>query len=577
MSNGTAARRSRRIFAAAAASFLAFAAGASAQARFERASVDSTGVEANKPSPVNGAAFSSDGRFVAFDSTASNLAPWDLNNASDVFVHDRSSGATVLISTALTGLAGNSSSNFGGISADGRFVVFDSAAGDLVRYDSNQLTDVFLCDRDPDGNGIFDEGNDVVTRVSVDSAGNQANGSSYMSAISADGTKVAFASDARNLVASDTNSATDVFLHDVATGTTELISLSSAGVQGNQFSGEPTLSSDGALVCFASDATNLVPKDTNSTQDVFLRDRGAGTTRRMSVKSNGGEANNGSYDPTMSSDGARIAFWSGASNLVAGDTNNASDVFLHDVASGATTCVDVNSSGAPAKLGAQRSILSSSGDFLVFYSASTDLAGIETNNTIDAFEADLTAGTLRKVSVHPSGQEGDNGSWPYAVSDDGSLVAFYAAGFDLIGSDANNVQDLLVRDYAVPDIFASRSSYGAGLAGTLGIPTLDASADPVMGTTITIDIGNSQGVYAVGFLLVGVAPSSLPSHGGTMLVDPLLTLPLLVAPTGTSLSGGIPLEDADVGVSIYLQALEIDPGAVLGVSFTAGLQLTLGQ
>jgi hypothetical protein len=560
-----------------AASWIAVAGGAFAQSRFERISVDSTGLEANRPSPVNGAAFSSDGRFVAFDSTASNLAPWDLNNASDVFVHDRSSGATVLISTALTGLAGNGSSNFGGISADGRFVVFDSSAGDLVKYDSNQLTDVFVCDRDPDGNGIFDEANDVVTRVSVDSAGNQANGSSYESAISADGTKVAFASDARNLVASDTNSATDVFLHDLGTGSTQLISLSTAGVQGNQFSGEATLSSDGALVCFASDATNLVPNDTNSTQDVFLRDLGAGTTRRMSVRSNGAQANNTSFEPTMSSDGTRVAFWSGASNLVAGDTNNANDVFLHDVASGATTCVDVTSSGAPASLGAQRSILSSSGDFLVFYSSSTDLAGIETNQTVDAFEADLSAGTLRKVSIHPSGQEGDNGSWPFAVSDDGSLVAFYASGFDLIGSDANNVQDLLVRDYAVPDVFASKSGYGSGLAGTVGIPSLDASADPVMGTTISIDVGNSLGFYEVGFVLIGLQQISVATRGGTLLVDPLLIEPILIPPAGASLNGAIPVEDVNVGVDVFVQVLEVDPGAVQGVAFTPGLQLTLGQ
>jgi Tol biopolymer transport system component len=557
---------------------LAAAGPAAAQSRFERESVASDGTEGNQQSPYRTVAFSADGRWIAFDSPASNLAPWDQNNTIDVFVHDRTSGATLLVSVALTGLSGDSNSELGGMSADGRFITFLSYADNLVKYDTNHYGDVFVRDRDPDGNGVFDEGNETTTRVNVAGDGSQANNFSYLPAISADGTTIAYASDATDLVAGDANGASDVFVYDVATGTTAIASLNNSGVQGNSSSYQPHLSGDGQLVCFVSSSTNLVKKDLNQRSDVFVRDRAAGATERESVRTDLGESNGDVYDVSFSDDGRFVAFSSYATNLVDGDTNNDMDVFLRDRAAATTIRVDVTPQGTQADHGAYAPFLAPSGSSLIFGSAATDIAGTETNHTGDVFQTDLATFVTRKVSTHPSGIEGANGSYGYAVSNDGQLVALVAYGFDLIGSDANSVLDLLVRDYAVGDPIAAWENYGAGWPGALGVPGLVPSANPVMGTTIDLELGNSTATFTVGILVVGAQRASLVTNrDGTLLVAPTLYEPLLIHPGGTALTATVPLDDQFGGLEIDLQLLDVDAAASRGASFSEGLALTLGQ
>src|SRR5437867_824550 len=167
-------------------------------------------------------------------------------------------------------------------------------------------------------------------RVSVDSAGTQGNSFSLDPSISADGRFVAFSSLATNLVPGDTNGAFDVFVHDRLTGTTERVSVDSAGTQGHGNSSEPSISADGRFVAFSSVATNRVPGDTNAAFDVFVHDRLTGTTERVSVASAGTQGNGSSLDPSISADGRFVAFSSVATNLVPGDTNGKEDVFVHD-------------------------------------------------------------------------------------------------------------------------------------------------------------------------------------------------------------------------------------------------------
>src|SRR5947209_1614213 len=248
----------------------------------------------------------------------------------------RSAGAqtTVRVSVASDGTEGNDVSLGSALSADGRFVAFDSAATDLVAGDTNGVSDVFVHDRQTG----------TTERVSVASDGAQGNGSSglvtfaFPPALSADGRFVAFVSFATNLVASDTNGATDVFVHDRQTGTTERVSVASDGTEGNAASAGATLSADGRFVAFHSAATNLVAGDTNGTNDVFVHDRQTGTTERVSV-------NGFSAGPALSADGRFVAFHSTATNLVAGDTNGATDVFVHDRQTGTTERVSVASDG----------------------------------------------------------------------------------------------------------------------------------------------------------------------------------------------------------------------------------------
>src|SRR5437867_1684115 len=167
-------------------------------------------------------------------------------------------------------------------------------------------------------------------RVAVDSAGAQGNSGSFVPSLSATGRWVAFASGATNLVAGDTNAATDIFVHDRKTGQTVRVAVDSAGSQGNDSSFDPSISANGRWVAFDSLATNLVAGDTNAATDIFAHDRKTGETVRVSVDSAGIEGNGDSSDPSLSATGRWVAFQSFATNLVAGDTNEASDVFVHD-------------------------------------------------------------------------------------------------------------------------------------------------------------------------------------------------------------------------------------------------------
>ena len=300
-----------------------------------RASVDSAGTEGNNSSYDCG--ISSDGRFVAYWSDASNLVAGDTNNSEDVFVFDRATGSTERVSVDSSGnqvSAGGFVLSTQPLSGDGRFVTFTSQAA-FDPGDTNGKRDIFVRDR------VLG----TTTRVSVDSAGNQGDGDSDRGALSQDGGIVVFESASDNLVAGDTNGVSDLFVRDLVNGTTERVSVDSSGIESDAWCTGPSISADGNLVAFCGAATNLVPGDTNLDWDVFVRDRAAGTTERVSVDSSGAQADQGSLYPAISADGRFVAFSSFATNLVAGDYNNYPDIFVHDRATGATTRVSVSSSG----------------------------------------------------------------------------------------------------------------------------------------------------------------------------------------------------------------------------------------
>jgi hypothetical protein len=544
-----------------------------------RASVDAAGVEGSDWSGVSwlgdAPALSADRRWVAFESLAKDLVPGDTNGSIDVFVKDLATGAIARVSVDSAGVEGDLDSTYPSLSGDGRFVAFMSMSSNLVAGDTNNTYDVFLHDRDPDGNGIFDEGNGVTTRVSVRSNGAEANNASRFPMVSADGSTVVFSSNATNLVASDTNGASDVFAHDLLAAKTRRVSVDSAGNQANDASYYAAVSADGQCVAFASYATNLVAGDSNGNTDIFVRDRSAGTTTRASVDSSGAQANSSSSDPGISADGNVVSFTSNATNLVAGDTNAVSDVFVHDRASGATERVSIDSAGTEAG-GVSVSCLlgpSADGRFVAFYSSADNLVSGDTNATWDVFVRDRKSATTTRVSVDSSGSEGDGGSVMPSISADGELVAFASTATDLVANDTNAQSDVFVRNRGV----AIASSYGAGWPGTLGTPTLVASGDPVLGANLTVTISNSLGANTPGLVLIGLAEASVVTgKGGTLLVAPLLFTPVLVHAAGESLSGPLPNNPALCGVAVDLQAIELDAGASKGMSFTAGLELLLG-
>ena len=243
-------------------------------------------------------------------------------------------GTTERVSVASDGTQADNISGRRGAptsSADGRLVAFDSLASNLVPGDANGFDDVFVRDR----------ATGTTQRVSVASDGTQGNNISSSPAISGDGRFVAFVSNASNLVPGDTSGVRDIFVHDRATGTTQRVSVSSSGAQGNGASGgsgatndvatiAPAISADGRFVAFESLASNLVPGDTNGTRDVFVHDLQTATTERVSVGGNKQQANSFSNPESINGDGRFVVFTSFASNLVKGDTNQQIDVFVRD-------------------------------------------------------------------------------------------------------------------------------------------------------------------------------------------------------------------------------------------------------
>jgi Tol biopolymer transport system component len=282
----------------------------------------------------------------------------------------------------------------------------------------------------------------------VGPAGEQADGRSDRPALSADGRYVAFSSSATNLVASDNNSTGDVFVRDRETGTTERVSIAYNGLETDLPSGSPTLSAGGRWVAFDSTATNLVPGDTNGTGDVFVRDRQTGATRRVSVGPGGIEGNGDlGGRGAISATGRFVAFFSEATNLVPGDTNGTFDVFVHDTATGMTRRASVGHGGAQADGFSGSPALSGSGRFVVFDSDATNLVPGDNNGSVDVFVHDLELGKTTGVSVGPGIVDGDDQSRDAAISADGRFVAFGSPATNFVQGDTNGAFDVFVRDF----------------------------------------------------------------------------------------------------------------------------------
>jgi hypothetical protein len=274
----------------------------------------------------------------------------------------------------------------------------------------------------------------TTTRVSVATDGTMANNFSEWASISGDGRFVAFRSRANTLVSGDTNNFDDVFVHDRQAKTTERVSLTAAGFQATGGHSEyPSISGDGRFVAFLSAATNLVPNDTNGVADVFVRDRQAATTIRVSVSSSGVQALTESQPPVISNGGRYVAFASRSGNLVAGDTNGELDVFRHDRQTGTTIRINIGLLGAqPTGGGSVSPAISADGSIVSFISDATNLVANDTNQTLDVFVRDVTTSTTTRVSVGPGGVQANGTSIEASISFDGRFVAFFADATNLV-------------------------------------------------------------------------------------------------------------------------------------------------
>jgi hypothetical protein len=410
-----------------------------AQGTTARVSIDTAGAQANDSSTHP--TISASGRSVAFQSAASNLVVSDFNGVDDVFVRDRETSKTVLVSRSSAGAYGNNHSVDPHVCASGRFVVFASEATNLVIGDSNGAQDVFLHDRDSDQDLVLDEGNGSVVRVSVDSAGIQGNAWSYSPRVSADGRHVAFWSSASNLVPGDTNAKDDVFVRDRPNTSTVRVSVSTSGAEGDDHSSVPFISDDGRYVAFTSSATNLVANDLNNWPDVFVHDRdpdangtydeGNGTTVLASASSGGIQGDGESAWASLSPDGLHIAFWSFSSNLVPGGNAGTPSVFLRDLVAGTTTQVDVALGGAQPDGASRYPSLSSGGEFVAFESATTNLVVSDTNGAQDVLVVNLQF--QRPASYCTAGTS--TSGCAAALSSSGTPSASASSGFVLSATD----------------------------------------------------------------------------------------------------------------------------------------------
>jgi hypothetical protein len=452
----------------------------------EIVSVNPAGLASDRNSDTS--EISADGRFVVFVSHSTDLIVGEVPNPIDdvlgprhVYVRDRQSGVTRRVDVRLDGTPSDEA--FApSISADGHFVAFTSRDPNLVLGDSNGNADVF----------VRDLVTGATTLASLNGNGDQADSGGAAASISGDGRYVAFVSSAANLSPIDRDPQSDVFVRDRSAGTTTLVDVDSAGNAADAGSGpggfRPNISADGRSVVFMSGATNLVSGDTNDVADEFVRGLDSGTTTRVSVASDGTQANGRSdVANAISADGRFVAFGSSGSNLSDEDaTPFARDVFVHDRQTGETTIVDVSSAGVQSDAGAigsERIAISADGRFVAFDSFAGNLVAGDTNGQADVFVRDRLNHVTTRVSVTGAGGETSSLSRNPSISGDGSVVAFDAFDDSLLPTDQNLYPDVYAYTFATDSSAPAITPHVSGPLGSGGWYTGDVSiswtvADP---------------------------------------------------------------------------------------------------
>ena len=461
-----------------------------------------------------------DGSKICFTSFSDELVPGDTNQYDDVFVHDRTDGSVVRASVSSAGVEGNYPSENGSLSADGRFVAFESAANNLVPNDFNISRDIFVRDLVAG----------TTERVSVASNGAEVFGNNSHPSLSRDGRFVAFESTSSELVPEDHNGQPDVFVHDRVAGTTVCVSVNSNGREGHQQSAAGQISADGRFVVFASLADNLVSNDKNGSWDIFVHELQTGQTTRASVSSSGAESIGVSFDPSISADGRVVAFHSAAKTLVPGDTNDQLDCFVHDRLTGVTERVSVNSAGKQGRADSIRPALSADGRYVAFQSLSKDLVSVPTGKNWSVYLHDRQTGLTTLESVSSEGVTGELNSSSAELSADGRYVCFTSAGIGIVPADENGSIDVFARDRlgCTATVATYCTASATSVAGCMASMASSGAPSLAAGAGFTLSSGAIPGA-GLGFLRFGVAGSSalpLGTLGGQLCVDtPSFALP----------------------------------------------------
>lgn len=568
-----------------------------------RVSIDSSGTEANNGSGAT--SLSGDGRYVVFTSYATNLVSGDTNGVNDVFVRDTLMNTTTRVSVDSSGAQANNQSDFPAISADGRYVVFQSLATNLVSDDTTGgLWDVF----------IRDLVNNTTTRASISTGGAESNNSSIKPVISADGRYVAFVSYANNLAA---GCAGGILLRDTVNSATTCASLNSSGqlpAGGYYVAADPAISADGRYVAFSSDATNMGNCGAGTIHDIFVRDTVNNTAVCVSVDAANAGGNGNSDLPVISADGRYVAFQSSANNLVPGDTNGFDDHFVHDrdtdtdgifdeAGFTSTIRVSVASDGTQGNgYAAERPGISADGRYVMFTSAASNLVSGDTNNQTDIFVRDTVLNTTVRGTVNSAGVEAGysptgSGTRDGSISADGRFVAFALSSANLVSDDTNGATDVFRHEMTIVGVpaislaptsltFASRqinttsavqtvmlTNNGSGVLhlGALGISgDFTLSSDNCSGQTVTA--GNTC-AFGVTFTPASTGPRS----GSVSIPSDAASSPdsVSLSGTGTNLSTITVSKDGAGGGTVSSAPSGINCGATCNFDFNVGSSVTL--
>jgi Tol biopolymer transport system component len=324
------------------------------------------------------------------------------------------------------------------LTADGSLVAFQTKASNLDPKDVDTRSDIYVKDLDTG----------TLTLASETQAGVKSNGVSDEADISADGTVVAFRSTATNLDPADTDTVPDVYEKDLVTGQITLVSVNATGTKGNAHSGRPSLTTDGSIVTFRSQSTNLLAADTDSAFDIYLKNLSSGTLRLVSADASGAGGNGASTTPMISADGTLVAFRSSATNLTAADTDSIYDILVKNLATGTVTLASVTSTGTKSNGSSVNPSLSADGSAVAFGTFATNFDPRDTDTVQDAYVKFLGSGSLVLASTSPTGTKGNaNTLFPW-ISGDGSRVVFRSDASNLLAADHDHTGDVYLKQMA---------------------------------------------------------------------------------------------------------------------------------
>ncbi len=470
---------------------------------------------------------SADGNLIAFESAANSLSPSALDKFTNIYLYNKTTGTTQLISTGLGGSATDGNSKHAKISADGSKIVFSSRASNLIPGDTNGSMDIFM----------YDVSSGAIERISKGLAGAETDADSSYPSLSADGNIVAYTSRASNIVAGDLNTVEDVFWYDITADTTVRVSVDSSGTEADftgvtwysQRSRWPVLTEDGQKVFFQSTAINLVPGDTNGVSDIFMHDIATSTTTRVSEEIGGGQLSKHSVQPSISADGNIVVYQEAL--------QNGNRLLYKNMTTGTTQLLVPNTGHTAHTAYFQNPSISANGEYVTFESFADTLVAGDTNKGWDTFLHHIPTNTTTRLSQQSNGTEAERSDWnPFynqaALSADGKTIAFTSSARNIVTGDTAQFADLFVTtlEKATVSFNAATSTFDED-DGTVTFDLLVEGGVLLTDRTVTITITGGTATAGSDYTFTTPATITIPAGDYTTSQTVPVTLTILTDAT----------------------------------------------